>query len=97
MPIPPIPNKYRNQRLTTTNTKDRQELFTFFVRQLYFTKRWNEAFTFLQFSQLVFSEKNRDLMRQILNTYKLYFTYGLRKKLLIVNNQIDTTCKHLFF
>lgn len=83
MPVPPIPFKYKSQRLNSINTKELSELFSFFVRQLYFTNRYNEAFTFLQFSQLVFKEKNSDLMRQVLNAYKNYFTRGMKKRLLM--------------
>ncbi len=83
MTIPPIPNKYRSQHITQIDIHNHQELFAFFVRQFYFTQRWNEAFTFLQFSQLVFKEKNSDLMRQILSAYQLYFVGGIKKKLLM--------------
>lgn len=83
MPIPPIPNKYRNQHISQINVKNPNEIFAFFVRKLYFTQRWEETFTFLQFSQLVFKEKNSDLMRIVSNSYKNYFTNGMKKRLLI--------------
>lgn len=83
MPIPPIPNKYSSQHISQIDVKNPNEVFTFFVRKLYFTGRWNEALMFLQLSQLVFKEKNSDLMRTVSHSYKNYFTNGTKKRLLI--------------
>lgn len=83
MKIPPIPYKYKSKVLSNKDKESNEAVFTYFVRQFYFTQRWEEGFTFLQFSQLVFREANSDLMRRVLNSYKNYFSKGTRNKLLL--------------
>lgn len=83
MAVPAIPVKFRGQRLVGVNKKSTEDLFVFFVRQLYFTGRYSESFTFLQYSQMIFKEKNSDLMRRVQHEYKNYFSRGMKRYLLL--------------